>query len=183
MEEKIIYFEEPGRANTEATLRLAKDRALSRGISKVVLATTTGFTAIKALEIFKSTGITLTVAAWKSRIPSNLVDQIGKEGHNCVFCDETVADFPDLSKNILRRFSEGMKVCVHIVMSATEAGLIPMDKEVIAVAGTGYYKFKEKGGGADTAIVIEAMNSKRFFSVQPKKEERRKIKEIICKPR
>ncbi len=182
MEEKIVYFEEPGKVNTETTLELAKDRALRRGIKKVVLATTTGFTAVKALAIFKSTDVTLTIGAWRSRIPESLVHRIGEEGHNCVFCNETVVDFPEISKGTLRRFSEGMRVCVHIVMSATEAGLIHKGEKVIAVGGTGYLRFKERGGGADTAIVMEAADSKSFFKIEPRKEERRKIREIICKP-
>ena len=31
MEEKIVYFEEPGKANTETTLNLAAERARARG--------------------------------------------------------------------------------------------------------------------------------------------------------
>jgi len=42
VEEKIVYFEEPGRENTEETLRLAAERARLRGISKIVLASTRG---------------------------------------------------------------------------------------------------------------------------------------------
>jgi hypothetical protein len=35
------------------------------------------------------------------------------------------------------RFGQGMKVCVEVVMMAADAGLIPMDREVIAIVGTG----------------------------------------------
>ena len=45
MEEKIVYFEEPGTGNTDKTLNVAIERAKDRGINKIVLASTTGETA------------------------------------------------------------------------------------------------------------------------------------------
>ncbi|MEM2970188.1 MAG: hypothetical protein QXR63_04550 [Candidatus Bathyarchaeia archaeon] len=60
-----------------------------------------------------------------------------------------------------------MKVAVEIVLMAADAGLIPVDKEVIAIAGT--------GTGADTAIVVQPAYSRKFLDL--------KIKEIIAKPR
>jgi len=50
---------------------------------------------------------------------------------------------------------------------ATDAGLIPVDKDVIAIAGT--------GRGADTALVIKPANGPTFFEL--------KIRETIAKPR
>ena len=52
LEEKIVYFEEPGPGNTETTLRLAAERAKARGIKKVVLASTTGETARLAAKLW-----------------------------------------------------------------------------------------------------------------------------------
>ena len=51
MEKKIVYFEKAGKINTEETLRLAKIRAQELGIKTLVLASTNGYTAGKALEI------------------------------------------------------------------------------------------------------------------------------------
>ena len=50
---------------------------------------------------------------------------------------------------------------------AADAGLIPVDRDVIAVAGS--------SGGADTALLIKPANASRFFDL--------KIREIIAKPR
>ncbi len=61
LEEKIIYFEAPGRGNTEETLRLVAERAKARGISKIVLASTRGDTARLAAEHFAGTGIKMVV--------------------------------------------------------------------------------------------------------------------------
>ena len=49
MEEKIIYYEKPGKDNTDETLTLVAERAQARGISRVVLASTRGDTARAAL--------------------------------------------------------------------------------------------------------------------------------------
>ncbi len=52
-EVKTVYFERQGKENTDETLRLAKERADQLGIRDIVLASSTGFTALKALEVFK----------------------------------------------------------------------------------------------------------------------------------
>lgn len=49
---------------------------------------------------------------------------------------------------------------------AADAGLIPVDNDVVAIAGT--------GRGADTALLLRPANTARFFDL--------KIKEIIAKP-
>jgi len=175
---------------------LVKERALKRGIKKIVLATHTGFTAAKALDIFKDTEIKMVIVQGggaKARINKDLVEKAEKERHVWLLHDKIkmiTHHYPESAQNTLRRFSEGMKVCVQIVLMATDAGVISKGEEVIAVAGTGYYDFEEKGGGADTAVVMEALDSKSFFDISFSKGERRrvkekegrKIKEIICKP-
>ena len=49
IENKIVYFEQAGRVNTEETLRLAKERGEELGIRHFVIASTLGPTAIQAL--------------------------------------------------------------------------------------------------------------------------------------
>jgi hypothetical protein len=68
----------------------------------------------------------------------------------------------------LRQFGgEGLKVAVEVAVMAADAGLIPTDREVIAVGGT--------GRGADTAIVLKAAHMNNFFDLE--------VREIIAKPR
>jgi len=67
----------------------------------------------------------------------------------------------------LRLFSEGVKVCVEITVMAADAGLIPVDRDVIAIAGT--------SRGADTALLIKPSHSNDFFNLT--------IREVIAKPR
>jgi hypothetical protein len=73
----------------------------------------------------------------------------------------------ELITHTLRLFGEGTKVCVEITIMAADAGLIPVDREVIAIGGT--------GRGADTALFIKPATASRFFDL--------KIREIIAKPR
>ena len=53
MDGKIVYFEKTGPENTEVALRIAKQRAEEIGIKKILVASTTGSVAIKALELLK----------------------------------------------------------------------------------------------------------------------------------
>jgi uncharacterized protein len=69
--------------------------------------------------------------------------------------------------NTLRRFGEGTKAAVEIVMEACNAGVIPEEAEVLAVAGTGH--------GADTVLLIKAKPSKRFLNLE--------VLEILARPR
>ncbi len=61
MEEKIVYYEQPGIENTEMTLKLAGERAKARGIKKIVLASTRGDTARKAAKLWAKSGIKMVV--------------------------------------------------------------------------------------------------------------------------
>jgi hypothetical protein len=66
----------------------------------------------------------------------------------------------------LRFFGQGMKVVVEIAAMAADAGVIPVDRDIIVVAGS--------NRGADTAVVIKPANSHRLFDME--------VKEIIAKP-
>jgi len=189
LEEKIVYFEAGGKHNTEATLRLVRERAEKRGIKNVVLASVTGFSAEKALEIFKDSKIKLTVVGLKGpgfpEFPKKLQEKLKKLGHNFCYAPDVKYEFPETVQDTLRRFSEGFKVCVEVALIAADAGYVRLGEEIIAVGGAGMLGY-ERGGGVDTAIVMEAIKSRDFLKLESifgKKEERRKIREIICKPR
>jgi len=55
VETKIVYFRYCGELNTERVLRAAKARCEETNIKKVIIASETGRSAIKALDIFKET--------------------------------------------------------------------------------------------------------------------------------
>ena len=59
-----------------------------------------------------------------------------------------------------------MKVGVEITLMAADAGAIPVDHDVIAVAGS--------HSGADTALLLRPANTTNFLELE--------VKEIIAKP-
>jgi hypothetical protein len=61
MEGKIVYFEDGGAENTEATFKLVQERLSHKEIKKIVLASTTGATARKAMDFFKDQEVKLIV--------------------------------------------------------------------------------------------------------------------------
>ncbi|MDQ1316862.1 MAG: uncharacterized protein QG588_511, partial [Candidatus Poribacteria bacterium] len=70
MELKAIYFEEKGEINTEQTIKLSAQRCKELGIKHVVVATTTGETAIKVAREFKGqdvniVAVTLHAGIWE----------------------------------------------------------------------------------------------------------------------
>ncbi|UCH37148.1 MAG: hypothetical protein JSV76_05525 [Candidatus Bathyarchaeota archaeon] len=182
-EEKwIVYFQKPGLVNTEMTLDLARKRANELGIRVVIVTSTHGLTAQKALDKFKNTGLQLIVVGTAPKFFSeDILRSLKNEGIPIIFAGEVEYSYPELMRNALKKISEGMKVCLEVGMVAADQGLIQEGEEVIVIAGTSSRGF-ENGGGADTAIVLKARSSKTFTNI-PVKAQRREILEIICKPR
>jgi hypothetical protein len=179
MEEKILYFEKPGKENTAEVLRLVKERAGARGIKRIVLASTRGDTAKAADNAFRGTGIQMVVVPWqfgfrdKQPFPPELVSELEGKCHRVhfgtmLFHTEELygVQTPRVMANLLRIFGQGIKVCVEIVMMATDGGCFEPGEKIIAVAGT--------GAGADTAIVVSAASSSKLSMLR--------VHEIICKP-
>ena len=193
MEAKSVYFEKPGIENTETVLKLVKERAAQLGIKTVVLASTTGYTAVKAVEIlkgFKIIAVTLATGAHRpDDQPFKVENRKIVEAKGGIILTATqpfsgldralhleINPIPthytsgDLVSTTFRIFSQGMKVATEIAAMATDAGLVRTDEDIISIGGT-----SRSRGGADTAIVIQPSNVRRFFNT--------KVKEIICKPR
>lgn len=181
MENKIVYFESLTPENTLATFKLAKERVKALGIKKVVLASTTGTTARKAMEYFKDTDVQLVVVphqfGFHNRkdhlFPQELVEELRNSGHAVHFgtmlfhTDQLYgSNVPTLMANLLRCFCQGIKVCFEIVLMTTDAGYLTRGEKVIAIAGT--------VKGADTALVMQAGTSQHIMNVR--------VNEILCKP-
>lgn len=158
------YFEEPGRNNIDETLKLAEMRALDLGIKNVVVASTKGFTAEKALEVFKDDDVTLTIVGIeREKFDQDLRGRLEEKGHNVCFSKEVSYDFSESYKLAYRRFCEGIKVSVEIPVIAAEEGFVPTDEEVVSI------------GKWDTAIVVKPAKSDNFSDLR--------VKELICMPR
>lgn len=158
------YFETSGKENVDETLKLAKKKGKNLGIGHVTVASTSGFTAEKALDVFKDTDTTLTIVGIDpADFNQNVRETLEEEGHNVRFSQEVSYKYPELVKSAYRRFCEGVKVAVEIPMIAADENLIPTDEEVVSV------------GKWDTAVVIKPAKSDSFSNLE--------IKELICKPR
>jgi uncharacterized protein len=186
MESRTVYFDKPGKENTEAVFELAKKRAQELGIKTVIVASTTGETAVKAVQALKGFKVVIVTHVTGSREANvnpmsdenrrlviagggitvtaahafGSIDRAMRKSFNMMGLGETIA-------SVLRVFGQGMKVVCEIPLMAADAGVVRTDEEVICIGGT--------GRGADTAVVLNPANTTDFFNL--------KVKEIICKPR
>jgi hypothetical protein len=194
MEGKIVYFDKPGEENTDEVLRIASRRAKELGIKSVVVASTVGATAAKAMGALN--GLRVVIVTHSFGFGEANTQEFTEENRKLVesqggtiltaahafgglsrsMGQSSIPEAPatyiigDIVASTLRVFGQGMKVVCEIATMATDAGLVRTDEDVIAIAGTG-----SSGRGADTAVVIRPAPSHRFFET--------KVKEILCKPR
>ncbi len=186
MESRTVYFDKPGKENSEAVFAIARKRAEELGIKTIIIASTTGETAVKAVEAFKGYKVVIITHVMGSRDPNvqlftednrkavtaagaimvttahafGSIDRAMRKSFNMVGLGETIA-------HVLRIFGQGMKVVCEICLMAADAGAVRTDEEVISIGGS--------GRGADTAVVLNPVNTTDFFNL--------KVKEILCKPR
>jgi hypothetical protein len=186
---EIIYFDKPGPKNTEEVIKAVSNRVKELEISHVVVASTRGYTAVNMCEALKNKNVTVICVAEHTGFAGQDKQLLGEENrqkleksgakmligsHALSGIERSVSKkFGGLSHvetiaYTFRQFgTEGIKVAVEISIMASDAGLIPTDQEIIAVAGT--------GKGADTAVVLKAAHMNNYFDLE--------IREIIAKPR
>jgi len=188
VEVEVIYFGKRGAVNTEKTLGAARERAKQLGIKDIVVASTHGGTALEAARVFKDLKVNLvavTISEGFRRegwvMTPGERRKLEAEGIRVLTCSHALGDgvaaslaekhggrsMEQVVCDTLYRFSQGMKVCVEIVLMAADAGLIGVDREVISVAGS--------GDGADTAIVVKPAYPRKFHQLE--------IREVLAKPR
>lgn len=185
MEARIVYFNEPGRQNTDEVLRLARRRAEELGIKSILVASTTGDTAVKAVEVFNGARV-VVVSHFTGMKGPNTQEFTEENRQKVLSAGGTVLTathlfsglgramrkkfsmylFEETVANTLRIFGQGMKVVCEITLMAADAGLVRTDEDAIAIGGT--------SRGADTAVVLRPVNSEDFFDLR--------VREILCKP-
>jgi len=178
MEDKVVYYENVSPENTEVTFNVAKEGMISLGIKKLVLASTTGATAIKAMEFFKEAKLVVIPHQYcfkraENPFPQDLVKALRDAGHEVHFGTMLFhtdnfygSNTATVMASLLRCFSQGVKVCFEIVLMATDAGLLKTGEQVIAIAGT--------GKGSDTALVMQAASTQNIRKLR--------VNQILCKP-
>ncbi|MBU1356062.1 MAG: hypothetical protein KJ620_05800 [Candidatus Edwardsbacteria bacterium] len=180
------YFDKSGPANTEETLRLALSRTRELDIKNILVATTSGATALKAAELFSGFNlVAVTHSAGFSFKDVQELDAKNKKtlearGIKVLTCQHALGgvnravrrkfntyQMDEIIAYTLRTMGQGFKVCIEMALMAADAGLVSVKQELIAIGGT--------SSGADTAVVLTPANAQDFFDL--------KVHEIICKPR
>lgn len=191
----IVYFRYCGEINTKKLLRLARKRCEELGVHKVVVASETGRSALKAVEVFRGTEAKIIVVThypattWgpEGDIPIGLKreeyaaarKELEEKGVTIVQGSRPFAppsrsldwDYPTPEGTVdktLEILGAGTKIAIEVAMMATDAGEVTEGKEIISCAGT----FK----GLDTALVVRATPSMRFFRDF-------EVREVIARPR
>jgi len=186
-ESKIFYFDSKGQINTDKTLDIALECCRERKTQKIVVASSTGETALK-LHKKAPTEIDIIAVTYSagSRFPEEVEqflknqDEIMAKGITIVrgmhALSATEKAFQNKYKtgmmplNIvadsLRMFCHGVKVCVEIAIMAAEAGHITPDQEVVTIAGS--------HRGSDTAVVLKPAYAANMFET--------KIRALLCMP-
>ncbi len=185
VEKKATYFRTAGVQNTKALLKIIKEYVNKENIENIIVATNTGETGAEAAKAFKGKNTVVVTHCYGFQAPGKLElkEEFKKEilanGAKILTATHALSSAErairkkfgtleplELIANTLRVMGEGTKVCVEITLMAADAGLIPADKDVVVVAGT--------GNGADTALRIKPANASIFFDL--------KVREVIAKP-
>ena len=189
-------YEVEGIDNTFQTLEIVRSRAKELGIDQLVVATTTGQTALDCAEqmpemktiaavtmhaIDRDIEVMRHGAKVLAKHPEIMekARQAGVTFYTGVhpFRGAVSSAFNErfggysahevVADTLMRLFSTGTKVAIECTLMAADGGLIDTSKDVIALGG---YR-----GGADTALVIKPAFSYRMFEM--------KVREILAFPR
>jgi len=185
------YFDGPGPKNTRDCARFAIERAKELGISRILVASTSGETALVFSDLMKGTGIELIVVThvvgfskpgiWE--FSPEAAEKLAGSGarivtgtHALSGIERSFSRSPKVgggsrteavAEALRRVVAVGLKVAVECVLIAADQGAVPIEEEVIAIGGT--------ASGADTVCVIRPSHSASFFDLQ--------VREIVAMPR
>ena len=180
-----VSFEKPGHHNTDQVLDIVRQGVEQYNLKQVVVASTHGGTGLSVARLFQNSWTKVVVVTHNTGFKEPGVLEMTSEIRSEI---EALGAFvytgtmpfrnigtsireklsysqQDLIANSLRLLGQGIKVCVEIVMMASDAGLITPD-DVLAVGGTAH--------GADTVALIAPQPSNRLFDL--------KIRHILAKP-
>jgi len=193
-ERKATYFKYCGEVNTDTVLQAVRSRCEEAKIRRVVIASETGRSAMRAIDIFRGANIEMIVATHypavtsgpKGGIPIGIkreeyaqrLKRLKDAGAKII---QGTVPFAPPSRSInwnyptpegvidktLEIFGAGTKVAVEAAIMATDFGEVDEGEEVICCGGT----FK----GLDTALLVKAAYSMNFF-------KEFEVKEIVAKP-
>ena len=191
MEQSITYFDTAGKQNTDELVSIVARSVRERKISHVVVATTTGSTALKLSDALEGVDVNIVAATLmygfrqegKRAMPDESAAELEQRGITVVAQSHALAGLErsftaelggasrtEMLAAVLKTlFGVGFKVAVEVILMAADSGAIPVgdDIEVVCVGGT--------HGGADVACIVRPAHTDSFFKMQ--------IREILCMPR
>jgi len=178
-------FKNAGEENTRETIELAAARARELQIGKIVVASSTGATALRFLESWPAERLVVVRSvvgferADSQEMPADAEKQILSSGARLVTAAHAFGGLgravrrkfqtyqsDEIVAATLRIFGQGVKVACEVALMACDAGMVRTDEKVVSCGGS--------GSGADTALVLTPANTHNFFDM--------KVHEIICKP-
>jgi hypothetical protein len=190
--EKIIYyFDSPGPHNTADAARIAASRAKELGLSTVLVASTSGETALKFYNELRGSGLRLVIVShvvgftkpgiWEFK--KEIAEQLTSDGVKIVTGTHVLSGLERaisrsakvgggsrtdaIAESLRKNVAVGLKVAIECTLIAADQGAVGVEEEIIAVGGT--------GSGSDTVCVIRPSHTASFFDLQ--------VREIVAMPR
>ncbi len=201
IERKVTYWEKAGKEHTDATLKIALEAAKERGIGTVLISSTTGYTAEKAVEVFNGSGLKLVVVTHATgyrtkgvqMMPDETRAKLKEAGCEVVTCTDVLKGAvsagvgrqkPSLSEPQEGRLpwiipppnvivANTLRMFCQGVKVCAEIAMMAVDSCAID-SGENVVVVAGSHAGADTAMVVEASESSRIKDV--------KLREVLCKP-
>ncbi len=200
MKRTTVIFPKGGEEHTEETLRIALEGAKERKIDTVIISTSTGGTGLKAIEVFKGSGLKLVFVRHqtgypvkgKQMMPPDVKARLEKEGR-VVTCTDVLTGGVDVGVGRQRPEKEQPQESslpfivppVNVIIANTLRQISQGTKVGVEIAmmaadcdAVGIDKpVVSVGGshaGADTAIVVTPAASNRFRDLR--------VHEFLAKP-
>ena len=198
---KVTYWEKPGKEHTEETLKIALEAAKERGIETVLVSSTTGYTALKALEVFEGSGLKLVVVTHATGyrekglqlMPPETRARLEEAGVKVVTCTDVLTggvcvgmgrQRPERKEPMMQRLpwilpppnvvvAHTLRLFSQGVKVCAEIAMMAVDSDAIP-SGSRVVVVAGSHAGADTAMVVEAAESSRIRDLR--------LLEILCKP-
>jgi len=186
------YFDQKGAINTEETINLVVEAVKEFKINTVVIASTTGESALKAAEKFQDSELKLIICKHMdgfrgegNEFSSEIQEKILEKRPSTIFhtgthalagversfrlanISQTMLPIEMIAITLRRCFGDGTKVALEMALMVADAGLLnDISHDIICAAGT--------GRGLDTAWVVRPSYTNELFNLR--------MKRLICKP-
>ena len=158
---------------TQETIKKAVDYAKENNIKNIVVATTTGgnLTYLEDEKDLHIVGVTNAYDQGQNQMREEVRKHFEEAGMDIVTAGHALSGAErcfstyfggygptEIVANTLRMFSQGVKVCVEVSTMALDAGKIPYQEKIVAIAGS--------GRGADTVVLLTPSYTKSILDTK-----------------